>query len=151
MTDALPEPDAATALLGNTIPFVRRLGLRVERMEPGFVRMGLPLLGNENHVGTLYAGALFTLAEIPGGVLIMSMVDLTRFYPIVTDMHVKFLRPGTGDVSVEARLDPAEVERLQEIAERDGKAEYVLNVDVKDKAGTVVMSSDAHYQLRARR
>lgn len=151
MSDDVPTLDAATELLSTTIPMLRRLGIRVVALRPGFVKLSAPLLGNENHVGTMYAGVLFTLAEIPGGVLIMSMADLTRFFPIVTDMHVRFLRPGTGDVTVEASLDPDEVERLQEIAERDGKAAYVLELEVKDQAGTVVMSSEAHYQLRARR
>ena len=49
------------------IDFVKRSGLKAEVLEPGRVCLRMPLQGNQNHIGSMYAGALFTLAEIPGG------------------------------------------------------------------------------------
>lgn len=67
----------------------------------------MPGAGNENHIGSMYAGALFTLAEIPGGALFLTSFDSARFYPIVKEMTLRFRRPAKGDIRVEARLMPS--------------------------------------------
>lgn len=50
---------------------------------PGSTTLRMPIEGNGNHVGTMHAGALFTLAEVPGGVVFGGVADMKRFYPIV--------------------------------------------------------------------
>mgnify|MGYP003603307319 FL=1 len=95
------------------IAFVKRMNLKAEVLEPGFVRLRVPLAGNENHIGSMYAGALFTLAEIPGGALFLTSFDASQFYPIVKEMNLRFRRPATGDIVVEARMSAEVIERLQ--------------------------------------
>ncbi len=130
------------------IAFVKRMNLKAEVLEPGFVRLLAPLAGNENHIGTLYAGALFTLAEIPGGALFITSFDASRFYPIVKEMSLRFRRPATGDISVEARLSAEDIERLQAEAAANGKAEFLLELQLTDSSGEVVAESRGLYQLR---
>ena len=123
------------------IAFVKRMNLKAEVLEPGFVRLRVPLAGNENHIGSMYAGALFTLAEIPGGALFLTSFDASKFYPIVKEMNLRFRRPATGDIVVEARLSAEEIERLQSEAQANGKAEYVLELQLTDGSGEVVALS----------
>jgi thioesterase domain-containing protein len=130
------------------ITFVKRMNLKAEVLEPGFVRLRVPLAGNENHIGSMYAGALFTLAEIPGGALFLTSFDASKFYPIVKEMNLRFRRPATGDIVVEARLSAEEIERLQTEAQANGKAEYVLELQLTDGSGEVVALSRGIYQLR---
>lgn len=130
------------------IAFVKRMNLKAEVLEPGFVRLRVPLAGNENHIGSMYAGALFTLAEIPGGALFLTSFDASQFYPIVKEMNLRFRRPATGDIVVEARLGTEEIERLQGEAQANGKAEYVLELQLTDGSGEVVALSRGIYQLR---
>ena len=130
------------------IAFVKRMNLKAEVLEPGFVRLRVPLAGNENHIGSMYAGALFTLAEIPGGALFLTSFDVSKFYPIVKEMNLRFRRPATGDIVVEARLGAEEIERLQSEAQTNGKAEYVLELQLTDGSGEVVALSRGIYQLR---
>ena len=130
------------------IAFVKRMNLKAEVLEPGFVRLRVPLAGNENHIGSMYAGALFTLAEIPGGALFLTSFDASQFYPIVKEMNLRFRRPATGDIVVEARLGAEEIERLQSEAQANGKAEYVLELQLTDGSGEVVALSRGIYQLR---
>ena len=130
------------------IAFVKRMNLKAEVLEPGFVRLRVPLAGNENHIGSMYAGALFTLAEIPGGALFLTSFDVSKFYPIVKEMNLRFRRPATGDIVVEARLSAEEIERLQGEAQANGKAEYVLELQLTDGSGEVVALSRGIYQLR---
>ena len=130
------------------IAFVKRMNLKAEVLEPGFVRLRVPLAGNENHIGSMYAGALFTLAEIPGGALFLTSFDVSKFYPIVKEMNLRFRRPATGDIVVEARMSAEEIERLQGEAQANGKAEYVLELQLTDGSGEVVALSRGIYQLR---
>ncbi len=130
------------------IAFVKRSNLKAEVLEPGFVRLRMPLAGNQNHIDSMYAGALFTLAEIPGGALFMTSFDVTRFYPIVKEMNLRFRRPATSDIYVEARLSADEVERLQTEAHSHGKADYLLELQLTDSSGEVVALSRGLYQLR---
>ncbi len=130
------------------IAFVKRMNLKAEVLEPGFVRLRVPLAGNENHIGSMYAGALFTLAEIPGGALFLTSFDASKFYPIIKEMNLRFRRPATGDIVVEARLSAEEIARLQSEAQANGKAEYVLELQLTDGSGEVVALSRGIYQLR---
>jgi thioesterase domain-containing protein len=132
------------------IAFVQRSGLKAEALEPGHVRLRMPLAGNQNHIGSMYAGALFTLAEIPGGALFLTSFDAQRFYPIVKELNLRFRRPATGDIRVEARLAAEEIQRLQKQVTEQGKAEYRLELQLTDDGGEVVAESSGLYQLRAR-
>ena len=109
----------------------------------------MPGSGNENHIGSMYAGALFTLAEIPGGALFLTSFDSARFYPIVKEMTLRFRRPAKGDIRVEARLDAERIRQLEAEAGERGKAEYSLELQLTDEQGEVVAESTALYQLRS--
>jgi acyl-coenzyme A thioesterase PaaI-like protein len=147
----MPLPAAiARQLTEEQIVFVKRSGLKAEVLEPGYVRLCMPLAGNQNHIGSMYAGALFTLAEIPGGALFLSSFDSQRFYPLIKAMSLRFRRPATGDIRVEARLAAEQIERLQSEAQSRDKAEYVLDLQLTDASGEIVAESHGLYQLRAR-
>jgi len=132
------------------IAFVKRTGLKAEVLEPGHVRLRMPLKGNENHLHNMYAGALFTVAELPGGVLMLTSFDARRFYPILKEAGLRFRRPATSDITVDAYLSEAEIARIGEEATHQGKAEFTLDLELKDAEGTVVAESHAVYQLRSR-
>lgn len=147
----MPLPvEIARQLTEEQIAFVKRSGLKAEVLEPGFVRLRMPLQGNQNHIGSMYAGALFTLAEIPGGALFLTSFDAPRFYPIIKEMNLRFRRPATGDIQVEARLSAEEISRLEAQASQQGKAEFLLELQLTDGSGEVVAESRGHYQLRLR-
>ena len=147
----MPMPlELVRQLTEEQIAFVQRSGLKAEVLEPGRVRLRMPLAGNQNHIGSMYAGALFTLAEIPGGALFLTSFDAQRFYPIVKEMNLRFRRPATGDIRVEANLSETQIEQLQKQATEHGKAEYVLELQLTDDSGEVVAQSRGLYQLRTR-
>jgi len=140
--------DAITQLIQSAVPFVQRMGLRVEELRPGYVRLMAPLQGNENHIGSVYAGALFTLAEIPGGALFLTLFDATAFYPLVKELTIRFLRPARSDVTITLSISEDEAQRIRTAAEQHGKAEFVLEGDIRDSAGEKVASTRGVYQVR---
>ncbi len=139
----------AKQLLEEGIAFVKRSGLEVVELRRGFVRCRMPFAGNENHIGTMYAGALFTVAEIPGGALFLSSFDAERFFPIVKSLDLKFLKPVTSDVTISIGLDDALIAAIEADASARGKAEFVLDGEIVDDAGRAVATSRGVYQLRS--
>ena len=130
------------------IPAVQRTGIEILELDVGFVKMSMPFEPNVNHVGMMYAGSLFTLAELPGGAIYATGFDTKRFYPIVKDMHLRFRRPARTDVTVEVRMSREEIDEIQARAEADGKADYSWECELKDADGVVVATSTNVYQLR---
>lgn len=132
-----------------TIPLARHCGAELIELERGRVKMRIPFEGNQNHIGIMYAGSLFTIAELPGGSLFYSAFDVTKCYPIVTEMTIKFLKPAKTAVTVEARISDEEIERVnREVAEK-GKSVYILELELKDENGEVVAVTTGRYQARA--
>ena len=126
-------------------PFVERAGLELLHLERGRAVLRLPFEPNINHVGMVYAGALFTVAEVPGGVLFLSAFDVSRFYPVVGEMSIRFQRPALTAVTVDARMSEDEMQRVAADLEEHGKAKYVLEQEVCDESGAVVATTTATY------
>lgn len=138
-------PPSATGRPMADFPFVERSGLELLHAERGRAVLRLPFEPNINHVGMVYAGALFTVAEVPGGVLFASAFDLTRFYPIVGNLEIRFAKPARTSVLVDARMADDEVERVAADLEATGKAKWVLTQELVDESGTVVATTEAIY------
>jgi thioesterase domain-containing protein len=134
--------------LEQSIPFIERTQIEVLELEPGYTKIRMPFEPNINHVGMMYAGALFTLAELPGGAIFVSTFDATKFFPIVRDVQIKFLKPALTDITVEVRLSEEDAKEIAARAEADGKANYEWECELKDAEENVVAVSTNRYQMR---
>ncbi|HET8848866.1 MAG TPA: DUF4442 domain-containing protein [Marinobacter sp.] len=138
---------AVNRIVGMAIPFAPRNRFSVEEVRAGYVRARVRLKGNKNHFGSLYAGAYFLVAEIPGGVL--TLFDLGPAYtPILKEMTLQFLQPADSDVTVEFSLSPEVVAAIKADADATGRAKFTLEGILRDSDGTHVATSIAHYRVR---
>ncbi|MCG8315606.1 MAG: DUF4442 domain-containing protein [Pseudomonadales bacterium] len=149
MTTQQFDLDAVRKMTTGAIPFAENAGVDLVEIERGHVVMKIPFEGNQNHVGIMYAGALFTLAEIPGGAIFMSAFDMTKYYPIVSDMSIKFLKPALTDVTCEATLSEEEIQRVTTEAEENGKSKFELTTVLKDASGEIVATTTGTYHARS--
>ncbi|MGQ7274903.1 PaaI family thioesterase [Marinobacter sp. V034] len=134
-------------LVGSAIPFAPRNRFAVEEVRTGYVRARIAIKGNKNHFGSLYAGAYFVVAEIPGGVL--TLFDLGPAYvPILKEMTLAFLKPSDTDVIVEMSLTDAELTRIREESDATGRAAFTLTGELRDETGEIVARSTAHYRVK---
>ena len=76
-----------TQFVGQAIPFATRNCFKVIDFRPGYVKAFIPLKSNSNHFNAMYAGALFTVAELPGGIISVFSFD-ERFFPILKNMKL---------------------------------------------------------------
>jgi thioesterase domain-containing protein len=146
MSDELA--DLATERLTSLIPVLGTLGVRVVEIVPGRVVTEVPMAGNQNHIGTMYAGVLFSVAEVLGGVIATASFDSTRFYPLVKGVDIRYLKPARTAVRAEASMDDETIRRITDETEHLGKSDYVLEVAVTDEQGTTVARTRGDYQLR---
>jgi len=138
-----------TKFVGQAIPFASRNGFRIIDFKPGYVKAFMPLKGNKNHFNAMYAGALFTVAELPGGIISVFNFD-ARFFPILKDLKMEFIKMAKTDVTVEFQIPSSELARQEQEALARGKSDFVLQGEIKDAHGEVVARSLANYQLRMR-
>jgi acyl-coenzyme A thioesterase PaaI-like protein len=138
----------AAGLITDAVEAIKRTGIRVVALRDRYAKMLMPLEGNVNHVGMMYAGSLFTLGEIAGGAIYAVSFDMNKLFPIVKAIKIRFRRPATTDVIMEVELSAEEAARIQAEALEKGKADYVLNLELEDASGEVVSIVEGTWQVR---
>jgi thioesterase domain-containing protein len=127
---------------------VRRMGLEVLEFRDRCVTLRMPLKGNGNHLGTMYAGFLFTVGEIMGGAIFLAAFDPLKYFPIVKEINIRYRQPAMSDVTVAAALTEAQVEALQAALKEKGKVDFTMDLELKDTNGTVVSLVHGIWQIR---
>ncbi len=132
------------------IPPMHRMGLRIVALSEEHVIGAAPLAGNHNHIGTMYAGTQFGVAEVVGGALWLPNFDTDRVYPVVKDLQIRYIRPATSDIRAEASIGTATVQRMKREVVATGKSDFVIDSVLTDVAGVVVATAVGTYQIRSR-
>jgi len=135
-------------MLSTIVKIIEKMGIRIVEMRDRYVKVLLPLEPNVNHIGTIYAGSLFSVGEYIAGPIFVASFDYTKFYPIVKAINVQFCRPATTDVTVEVTLGEAEAEAIQREVEAKGKADWKMDLEVKNQTGEVCCLLQGVWQLR---
>jgi thioesterase domain-containing protein len=151
MTDT-EAPDYVTMVntaLEFTIPVAHSMGVRAVEVRSGYAAAEVPIEGNGNHFGVMYAGALFTVAEVLGGAIGVASFDNSKYFPLVKDVQIRFRRPAKTVVRSVATLDEATIAATAQEAEANGKADFELDAELTDAEGTVVATTHGLYQLRS--
>jgi acyl-coenzyme A thioesterase PaaI-like protein len=139
--------DTMNQALEQLVPRAHQMGVRFVEMRPGYVRAEVPFEGNGNHFGVVYAGVIFTLAEVLGGAIHFATFDGTTHYPLVRGVSIDFVAPGRGALVADASLTDEEIAAARAAAAH-GKASFVLNAEVRAEDGTVVATTRGDYQIR---
>lgn len=141
--------DAMNGAIETTIPIAHTMGVKVVEARPGFAATTVPAEGNGNHFGVIYAGVLFTVAEVLGGIIPLISFDNSKYFPLVKDLDIKFVAMAKSNVRAEASLDDETIARVEAEAAERGKADFTLDAVVTDADGQTVATTRGLYQLRA--
>jgi thioesterase domain-containing protein len=139
---------ALAAYLESAIGIVKHMGLKVISMRERHVKLLMPLQKNVNHVGSMYAGSLFTLGEIMGGAVFIASFNIDQYYPLVKEVQIRYRRPALTDITVEATLSEDRIEHILKTIEEKGKADFNLNLELLDAEGEVVSLMQGIWQGR---
>jgi uncharacterized protein (TIGR00369 family) len=142
------EVEAARRMAEDSIRVVAATGLHITELRRGFVSGRMPLQGNTNHIGTLYAGALFMLADIAAGALFLASFDTDRYFAVVKGLNINFLKPAKSDILLSYTLAEAELEGITAAAARDGKADFRLEGALYSEDAAIVAECQGLFQVR---
>ena len=124
---------------------LRRLGVQVVDETPNLLRVRMPLAGNANHFGAMYAGSIFTLAEFPFGALFVQHFPLTEFVPVIGELTIRYLSPVIADLYVTVEVTNEEWDQIRTEANASGKAKLIRSLELKDEADNVKAIASATY------
>lgn len=138
----------AASLLEKAVPLIEKTGVRIVELRDRYAKIVMPFEPNINHIGIMYGGSLFILAEFSGGVIYYVSFDSTKFFPIVKEVSIRYRRPATTDVTLEVSLDPDDVEAIRKAAQSEGKKDWTMDLELKDACGEVCSIVHGTWQLR---
>ena len=138
----------AAEFMAQGIEGIRRTGVKILEMRDGYAKTLMPLEGNINHVGIMYAGSLFTIGEMSGGIIYMVCFDTSNYFPVVKEITIRFRRPVLTDVTVEMAMGEEEAKKIQAEADEKGKADYTMDLEIKDESGEAVALVSGLWQIR---
>jgi acyl-coenzyme A thioesterase PaaI-like protein len=141
--------DMMNGAMAQTIPPAHTMGIKVVEAGRGHAVASVPMAGNGNHFGVVYAGVQFTVAEILGGVVALATFDPAKYYPLVKNVDITFTGMARSDLRAEATLGEDEIARIEADVTDKGKADFILDAVVSDDAGQTVSTTHGLYQLRA--
>ena len=137
----------ATANVHALVPILGAMGVEVLEASPTSAAARIPSGPNVNHFGVAYAGSLFSVAEMLGGI-IGGFFDVPGAVPLVKRVEIDFTRPATTTSTARTTLSEDEIARVQAETTANGKSNFELVTEVTDEAGVVVARTRGDYQLR---
>lgn len=151
---ASPEAEIE-ALLHKVCPLYEHIGLVVEHARDGEYRCRVPMNpSNANHLGTIHAALQWAVAEVLGGLAVLTIfppASFAKLYAAVTWAEVDFLKPARGALVAEARLAASERSRVRAAVDDGGEGHFGLEAAVHLEDGTVVAKLRAKYIVRPKR
>ncbi|MEJ5308803.1 MAG: PaaI family thioesterase [Anaerolineae bacterium] len=140
---------AVQSLIEEKVPLAGFIGLEVDAVETGRARLRMPFSPQiKNHLDIAYAGAIFALAEIAGGVAMLSAFEQEGYTVLARRMEIDYVRPSRSDLWCEVTVPDAVIADSREAVRVAGKADVVLPIEVHDERGRVIARVSAFYYLR---
>lgn len=132
------------------IPFAINLGMRVVEARKGSVKVSVrPQPALFNHFGTYQAGVYFTAAEIAGGLLCGTFLDLQNHLLITQKSSIIFQKATSDPLFVTADLSPEIIDgKVIATLSTQRKTTLAVQVFVKTQGGQAIAECQNDYYLR---
>lgn len=120
--------------MADTVPFARHAGVVLDEIADGTAVASLPASAEIlNHVATVHAGAMFTLAETASGAAMAGALAASLFEirPIVSTAAIEYAKPATAPLTAVATLARPGHE-LRAALTADGRVSFDADVVVTD-------------------
>lgn len=133
------------------IPFNGHLGVTILDVDAESGRAELPSAPHLlNHVGTQHAGALFAVGEAASGAAMSGALApvIEDVVPVARHVDVRYLKPARG--AVQARAQVAHREEVLEALEKTGRAEFPVEVSLRDEGDVEVATMTVTWNVRKR-
>lgn len=143
--------DAIKAQLSAAVPFASYVGVALGEIGEGQATATLEQSHNtSNHIATMHAGALFTLAEAASGAAMAGMFveRLAGLRPVAASSTIAYVKPAKGLITAHAAVEgnkPA----LFAALDAEGKVRFPVTIRMTDAAGREVAQMSVDWHLSA--
>ncbi len=119
------------------IPFIKKVGVHKNSTGQCELTFEPSLL---NHLQTLHASALFTLAETASADALQHHFPalVGKVAPVLRNSQIKFRKPANHSVTAYTKTTDENVARFTTQFERKGRAAIDIEVEIKDGNGDVL-------------
>lgn len=104
-----------------------------------------------NYVGTMHAGALYTLAETVAGVAADGAAQSVGAYILLRDAQIRYTRRADTDVVASASVEASVMDETRARFEADARADMSVEVSITDNGDETVFEGTFNYALRPRK
>lgn len=142
--------DFIKAQLQATVPFAAHVGVLITIVECGRAEATLDERPEvTNHIATIHAGALFTLAEAASGAAMAGALApvLMQVRPVASHGAITYRKPAKGPLVARAQVSRTPDELIGEIGSV-GKTAFDVAVSIVDAEGTEVATVDVGWHVR---
>ncbi|MGV6800324.1 MAG: PaaI family thioesterase [bacterium] len=123
--------------LQTIVPFARTIGVDITEVGDGSAAAQLEFAPERaNHIGTMHAGAVYTLGEAASGAACAGVFaeQLMTLRPVAAEATIKYIKVSKGSMTATAHTDrPAE--ELRADLSRNGKTRFNVQVSLRDETG----------------
>jgi len=140
-----------SSMIEGGIPYLKDMGIKVLEMDAGWVKLMMEFTPhNTNYIGTCHAGAIFTFGETCGGAVVGTSIDISKYYFVVKDSKIKYLKPIADKIYCEINIPEDEQKRIIEEIEKNGKATCSLTFSLYNEKKEEVAEMNLNYVLKKR-
>mgnify|MGYP001229770442 CR=1 FL=1 len=138
------------AQLQSGVPFASFVGINIDFLDAETAIASLPAKPElTNHIATVHAGAMFTLAEAASGAAMAAALApmLMHTRPVAAQARVRYLKPATGDLTASARASRTSTDLLSSL-QSDGVVRFDVDVMISDANGANVAEVTVEWHVR---
>lgn len=141
---------ALQRFLNTGIPFNSGHGFTFKRLSQEEALIELPFKRiNKNHLGTVHACAIATLAEYPAGLLLIKNFDPADFRVVMLKLEADYHKHAVGTIQSRVKLSSDEANSILEQLESEGLAQAKLTAHITDKNDQLLATITTTWQLKS--
>ncbi|MES9853802.1 MAG: YiiD C-terminal domain-containing protein [Candidatus Thiodiazotropha sp. L084R] len=122
-----------------TIPFIKKVG--IEMNADGALTLPFNNLV-VNHIQTIHASALHTLAEAASGEMLKHLFPslVGKVVPVVRDSQIKYKHPATKPITAYPNVSEEAIEKFTVQLGKRGRSSISIDVEIKDSENITICS-----------
>jgi acyl-coenzyme A thioesterase PaaI-like protein len=123
------------------IPFVKKVGIQKTKEGKFELKFDEDI---KNHLETIHASALFTLAETASGKFLQDLYPelVNTVIPVMRESRIKYKKPAIKDVVAYPSVSNDEHDRFKEQLENKSRALISVNIEIRDVDNTIICTAE---------
>lgn len=145
--------DMIKAQLGEIVPFQNYVGIALTQVGDGTAQATLEQRPEvSNHIGSVHAGAMFTLGEAASGAAMAGALApvILQMRPVAAMGQIAFKKVAKGALTAHATASRSGADLMQTIKD-EGKVAFDVAVDVRDANADTVVEMTVNWHVSATR